>query len=153
MKRFRSSATALLLMTVVATAALAEERAIVPVAGSIAGALGSNFRTEMQMHNPGTGVMRGTIGEVQDTQIVCDREPANVLEAAFWSLLRTRNFRDCVLKAVNLGGETATVAALAGGLAGVSYGSDGIPPEWIEGIARKEEIVEISNRFAALVCA
>ncbi|MBI2213373.1 MAG: tandem-95 repeat protein, partial [Acidobacteria bacterium] len=41
--------------------ASASERAIVPVAGSTAGVNGANFRTEMQLHNPGTGVMRGAI--------------------------------------------------------------------------------------------
>ena len=33
--------------------------------------------------------------------------------------------------AVNLGDDTDTIAAIAGGLAGIMYGIDSIPAEWI----------------------
>lgn len=38
------------------------------------------------------------------------------LSAAMWCLLTTDNYRDCILKAVNLGSDTDTTAAVAGGL-------------------------------------
>jgi len=41
-------------------------------------------------------------------------------------------YRDCVLKAVNLGFDTDTVAAVAGGLAGAVYGVERIPQECSE---------------------
>ena len=41
----------------------------------------------------------------------------DTLEAAVWCLLNTEDYHDCVLKAVNLGSDTDTVAAVAGGLA------------------------------------
>ena len=37
------------------------------------------------------------------------------------------NYKDAVLKAVNLGEDTDTVAAICGGLAGIYYGFDEIP--------------------------
>lgn len=49
------------------------------------------------------------------------------LEAALWCLLTTDSYRACVLKAVNLGDDTDTVAAIAGGLADARYGYDAIP--------------------------
>ena len=52
--------------------------------------------------------------------------------------------------AVNLGRDTDTVAAIAGGLAGIVYGTGGekgIPEEWIEQIARKEWIEELCEKF------
>lgn len=51
--------------------------------------------------------------------------------AAMCCLLTTDNYRDCVLKAVNLGSDTDTTAAVAGGLAGIMYGLEGIPDEWL----------------------
>lgn len=36
--------------------------------------------------------------------------------AAMWCLLTTANYRDCVLKAVNLGSDTDMTAAVAGDL-------------------------------------
>ena len=57
------------------------------------------------------------------------------LEAALWCFLTTENYRDCIIKAVNLGRDTDTVAAVAGGLAGMYYqGEKGIPAEWIRNL-------------------
>jgi ADP-ribosylglycohydrolase len=50
--------------------------------------------------------------------------------SALWCFLNTDNYKDCVLTAVNLGKDTDTVAAIAGGLAGLYYGIDAIPTEW-----------------------
>ena len=41
------------------------------------------------------------------------------LQAALWCLVKTDNYKACVLKAVNLGMDTDTTAAVAGGLAGI----------------------------------
>ena len=43
-------------------------------------------------------------------------------------------------KAVNLGDDTDTVAAVAGGLAGIMYGMEGIPAEWVDKLRGKEVI-------------
>lgn len=69
------------------------------------------------------------------------------LEAAIWCLLTTDNYRECVLKAVNLGRDTDTTAAIVGGLAGLEYGYDEIPKEWMEVIARREWIYELCCRM------
>lgn len=71
----------------------------------------------------------------------------DTLEAALWCLLNTKCYKDCVLKAVNLGEDTDTVAAVAGGLAGLHYGSENIPKEWVEQIARKDYIVELCENI------
>ena len=63
--------------------------------------------------------------EIRSTGYVVD-----TLEAAIYCFLTTDDYRDCVLKAVNLGGDTDTVAAVAGGLAGMAYGIDDIPAAW-----------------------
>lgn len=70
----------------------------------------------------------------------------DTLEAALWCLLKTDSYRDCVITAVELGDDTDTVAAVAGGLAGIYYGvggENGIPDEWIDKIARKEWVKEL----------
>lgn len=63
----------------------------------------------------------------------------HTLRAALWCLTTTDSYRDCVLTAVNLGGDADTTAAVAGALAGIVYGfedereerdSRGIPGEW-----------------------
>ena len=64
----------------------------------------------------------------------------DTLEAAIWCLLTTSSYEECVLKAVNLGEDTDTVASVAGGLAGLFYGVDQIPEQWKEQIPRREWI-------------
>ena len=55
-----------------------------------------------------------------------------------WVIMEnTKSYGECLLKAVNLGKDTDTVAAIAGGLAGLYYGVENIPPEWLEVIARR----------------
>lgn len=71
----------------------------------------------------------------------------DTLEAVVWCLLTTTSYRDCVLKAVNLGEDTDTVAAIAGGLAGIVYGAEAIPAEWLETLVRKDYILELCERF------
>lgn len=67
------------------------------------------------------------------------------IEAAIWSLINTSNYRDCILKAVNLGGDTDTIAAIAGGLAGLFYGYEDIPEDWRNSIMRKEWILDMCD--------
>ena len=67
----------------------------------------------------------------------------DTLEAAIWCFLNTENYKDCVLKAVNLGEDTDTVAAIAGGLAGAFYGANEIPEEWVAILPRLEWIEEL----------
>jgi len=71
----------------------------------------------------------------------------DTLEAAVWCLLNTNNYKDCVLKAVNLGEDTDTVAAVAGGLAGLYYGYGSIPKEWLSVIARRDYIERLCDQF------
>ena len=63
------------------------------------------------------------------------------LEAAVWSLITTGTVEECLLKAVNLGGDTDTVGAITGGLAVLFYGYDCVPEEWRELIVKEEEII------------
>ena len=67
----------------------------------------------------------------------------DALEATVWSLITTDSFDQALLKAVNLGDDTDTVGAIAGGLAGLYYGYDSIPEDWLSAIKRREWIEEM----------
>ena len=64
------------------------------------------------------------------------------METVLWSLMNTDNYRDCVLTCVNMGYDADSTAAIAGGLAGMYYGYDNIPKEWINRLAAKEIVDE-----------
>ena len=83
------------------------------------------------------------IKTIDESDIKSSGYVVDTLEAAIWCVLTTENYKDCVLKAVNLGSDTDTVAAVAGGLAGALYGIDSIPQKWINGLKRKEFIYDM----------
>lgn len=70
------------------------------------------------------------------------------LEASIWCLLKNENYKDTVLAAVNLGYDTDTTACIVGGLAGIYYGFDDIPSDWIEELAELDYIYDIINEFS-----
>ncbi len=78
--------------------------------------------------------------EIKSTGYVVDS-----LEAALWCFLTTENYRDCVLKAVNLGHDTDTIACIAGSLSGLYYGE--IPEDWIKSIRNKKLVDKIIDDF------
>ncbi|MFF3353751.1 ADP-ribosylglycohydrolase family protein [Streptomyces sp. NPDC002917] len=54
------------------------------------------------------------------------------LGTAVWALRTTRTFEAALAAAIDVGGDTDTVAAVTGGLAGAVHGRDAIPPHWTE---------------------
>lgn len=71
----------------------------------------------------------------------------DTLEAAFWCFLTTDNYKDAVLKAVNLGDDTDTTGAVTGALAGLAYGLDSIPQEWLDQLAAYDEVRRIAVKM------
>lgn len=88
-----------------------------------------------------------TLAALPEEAIKSSGYVVDTLQAALWCLITTHSYRECVLKAVNLGSDTDTVAAVAGGLAGIIYGSESIPEDWLRVLAKKEEIVRLCENF------
>jgi len=73
------------------------------------------------------------------------------LEAVVWALVTTSSFEEALLKVVNLGQDTDTTGAIAGGLSALYYGYDAIPADWIDAIRKKEWIGELCGKAEASV--
>ena len=84
-----------------------------------------------------------------EEDIISDGYVVNSLNAAIWCLLTTSSYRECVLKAVNLGDDTDTTAAIAGGLAGAVYGYDNIPQEWKDALIKRDYIEAMCEKAFA----
>ncbi|MFG2134456.1 ADP-ribosylglycohydrolase family protein [Streptomyces sp. NPDC048751] len=54
------------------------------------------------------------------------------LGSAVWAVRTTSTYEDAVRAAVDLGGDTDTVAAVTGALAGAVHGIDALPPRWTD---------------------
>lgn len=69
------------------------------------------------------------------------------LEASFWSFLNAESYAEAVLQAVNLGEDTDTTGAITGGIAGIYYGFENIPEEWVSELVRKDDIEKLCRRL------
>ncbi|MDB5021818.1 MAG: ADP-ribosylglycohydrolase [Pedobacter sp.] len=73
----------------------------------------------------------------------------HTLTASIWCLLTTNSYAVATLKAVNLGHDTDTTAAVTGGLAALIYGYNTIPADWLSELACREKIEELAIRMKA----
>ncbi|MBE9197980.1 MULTISPECIES: ADP-ribosylglycohydrolase family protein [unclassified Nodularia (in: cyanobacteria)] len=93
-------------------------------------------------------IFSGEIAQIPVEEINSGGYVIDTLESSLWCLLNSSSYSETVLKAVNLGGDADTTAAVTGGLAGIYYGVENIPQEWMNKIARKQDIINLAERFA-----
>jgi ADP-ribosylglycohydrolase len=93
-------------------------------------------------------LLKENIYELNEEDILSTGYVLRTLEASIWCVLTSFDYKTAVLKAVNLGDDTDTTAAVTGGLAGLLFGFESIPKSWIELLARKEDIFDLSERMS-----
>lgn len=71
----------------------------------------------------------------------------DTLIASLWSLCKGNSYQEAVAKAVSLGGDTDTIGAITGSLAGICYGYKNIPQKWLKELKNKPLIEDICKRF------
>jgi ADP-ribosylglycohydrolase len=96
-------------------------------------------------------ILQMDISTLPETTIRSGGFVIDTLEAALWCFLTTATYRDAVLKAVNLGDDTDTTAAVTGALAGLYYGADAIPTDWLDNLAGLNGIRRIAGAMADAV--
>ena len=69
------------------------------------------------------------------------------IHSSIWCFLQRDTYNEVVLTAINLGHDTDTTAAIAGGLAGLYYGAASMPDYWLASIARLEDIMELGDKL------
>jgi len=60
------------------------------------------------------------------------------------------SFEDAVVSAISLGGDTDTVGAMVGAMAGACWGVEGIPSDWVKGIANSEALIHRATKLSEL---
>lgn len=74
-------------------------------------------------------------------------EAFNSVPTAIYSFLANRNFQETLLYATSLGGDSDTIGAMAGAIAGAKYGVESIPGSWLDRLERCEYIKTIAERL------
>ncbi|NUU95476.1 hypothetical protein XO10_04120 [Marinitoga sp. 1135] len=79
--------------------------------------------------------------------LINDGKAINSLEIALWTIYNTNSFKDAVLTAVRFGGDTDTLGAIVGQMAGALYGLENIPKVWLLKLAKKDMILELAEKL------
>ncbi|MDX6191543.1 O-acetyl-ADP-ribose deacetylase [Flavobacterium sp. Fl-318] len=93
-------------------------------------------------------VLNNNIAEYPENRILSSGYVVDSLQASLWCFLNSESYEETVLKAVNLGEDTDTTGAIAGGLAGIYYGIENIPRKWVAVLARKKDIDDLCERLS-----
>lgn len=89
--------------------------------------------------------------DLPESEIYSSGYIVHTLEASIWSFMRCSSTKEVLLEAVNLGLDTDTTGTVAGGLAGLLYGLDTIPEDWMAKLAKKDEILSLVNKFVETI--
>lgn len=73
----------------------------------------------------------------------------DTLKTVFHFLFTTSNFKECIVKVVNQGGDADTTGAIAGMIAGPLYGLNHLPKQWLKRLDKKicAEIEELALKL------
>jgi ADP-ribosyl-[dinitrogen reductase] hydrolase len=96
-------------------------------------------------------------GEIQDTryadavkekpQVPPNGYVENTFKWVLYLLWHASSFEEVVQEAANLGGDSDTIAAISGGLAGLYWGFEAIAPQYKEAILIKEELASLAEQL------
>ncbi len=93
-------------------------------------------------------ILKNDISKYNENEIHSSGYVLHSLEASFWCFLNSDSYEETVLKAVNLGQDTDTTGAIAGGLSGIYFGLENIPQKWINNLARVKDIKDLTDRLS-----
>jgi len=72
---------------------------------------------------------------------------SSVPTAIFCFLAHPKDFASAILYAVSLGGDTDTIASMAGAISGAYLGIEAIPQEWQEHLENRDYILNLADRL------
>lgn len=74
----------------------------------------------------------------------------HTLETAIWHFVKAKSFEHCIVGLVNLGGDTDTIAAVAGAMSGAYLGVEAIPERWLLVLQDRYRIEDIASEIHAI---
>lgn len=82
------------------------------------------------------------LDDIKSTGYIVD-----TLEASFWILLNSKDYKEAILTSTNIGNDTDTIGAITGSMAGIIYGVDSIPKEWLDKLGRRDYLFDLANKY------
>lgn len=82
------------------------------------------------------------LDQIKSTGYIVD-----TLESAIWIFMNAKHYKEAIIASTNIGGDTDTIGAIVGSMAGIYYGFDSIPSNWLDKLQRKDYLIELVDRF------
>lgn len=74
----------------------------------------------------------------------------DTLQAALYHALNATSAETAVVDAVNIGGDTDTIGAVTGAVAGARFGTHGLPDRWVDDLDQAEALGRLGRELAEL---
>ena len=103
------------------------------------GGLPEELRTALEMVPDGVDP-----NELSNSGYVVD-----TLQTALHDALTAESAEEAIVTAVNRGGDTDTIGAIAGAIAGARFGASALPSGWLDEIEARDELEQIATVLAA----
>jgi ADP-ribosyl-[dinitrogen reductase] hydrolase len=71
-------------------------------------------------------------------------------QAAYWLTLNAIDFEEGLVRAVNLGGDAATLGSVAGALLGARFGEQAIPERWLKSLVKRGDLEKVADKLCRL---
>ena len=104
-------------------------------------------------HLAGRRTTRGPGAELARSDVPNSGWCVETLTAALWAFNTTDSFEEGMIAAVNLGGDSDSIGAVYGQIAGAYYGFDAIPTRWVRAVKTWERVDALINRFCEVLSA
>lgn len=92
-------------------------------------------------------VLDGNLKNLNMDEIKSSGYVISTLEASLWCILNSNSYEEAVSKAINLGGDTDTIGAITGSIAGIIYGISDIPERWLSKLKRSDYLVSLCKKY------
>ncbi|MFP8890620.1 ADP-ribosylglycohydrolase family protein [Natrialbaceae archaeon A-CW2] len=117
-------------------------------------ALKSSYSAPDELRTALLDVHKVVTGERERSQIEAQLSTSgsvvDTLQAALYYGLTADSVKIAVVNAVNRGGDTDTIGAIAGAVAGARFGSDNIPDKWTNEIEKSRRLEELAQQLLTI---
>lgn len=90
------------------------------------------------------------VNSISYDELKSSGQAIDTTQSAYWLTLNAIDFEEGLVRAVNLGGDAATLGAVVGSLLGARFGEQAIPERWLEPLQGLEELEKVADKLCKL---
>lgn len=95
-------------------------------------------------------LIKGDIRKFKIDDIKSSVYVVDTWECVLWILLNSKSYKETIIAATNIGQDTDTIGAIVGSMAGIIYGLDKAPKQWLDTLIKKDYLIDLANKLENL---